>query len=58
VKLIPTLGTSPLNSDESIAEISTNQKLLMHLNSECSNLTTEPTFVLEKENCYEEGDVI
>jgi hypothetical protein len=49
------LGTSPLNSDESIAEISTNQKFLMHLNGNCSNLTTEVTFVLEKEK---EGDVI
>lgn len=56
--MIPTLGTSPLNSDESIAEISTNQKFLMHLNGNYSNLTTEATFVLEKENCYKEGDVI
>ncbi len=27
VRLIPTLGTSPLNSDESIAEISSNKKI-------------------------------
>ncbi len=56
--MIPTLGTSPLNSDKSIAEISTNQKFLMHLNGNYSNLTTEAAFVLEKENCYKEGDVI
>jgi hypothetical protein len=58
VRLIPTLGTSPLNSDESIAEISSNKKFLMHLNGNYSNLTREATFVLEKENCYKEGDVI
>ncbi len=56
--MIPTLGTSLLNSDKSIAEIFTNQKFLMHLNGNYSNLTTEATFVLEKENCYKEGDVI